>query len=187
MNEKLVFRFVQNGQPLPIDELVPVDLDKGGLMLNGETSAWPRALRFGFQGVGGSKNILNTLRNQVANGKHDFSVGVEDGALTFTTLRPDHIPIGVYEYRLKIADMDIEDSIGQIEVKKKNESVKIRLDVEPESRRVSVANSIHTDKPIADIVNGDSRIDGKKIINWLKDDAPPAQTKSVLAKHIGQA
>ena len=36
MNEKLVFTFMQDGRPLPIDELVSVELDKGGVVLNGE-------------------------------------------------------------------------------------------------------------------------------------------------------
>lgn len=180
MNEKLVFRFVQNGQPLPIDEIVPVDLDRGGLLLNGETSAWPRGLRFGFEGVGAFKDKLNLLRNQTANGKHDFSVEVEDGALSFTTLRPDHIPMGTYEYRLKIADLDIKEGEGRIKVNKTSPRVDIQINVRPESRRVNPTDSIQSDQPITDIVNGKSRIDGKKIIDWLKDDAPRPRRKACL-------
>lgn len=180
MNEKIVFRFVQNGQPLPIDELVPVDLDRGGITLNGETSAWPRGLRFSFEGVGAFKDRLNLLRNQTANGKHQFSVTVETGALSFTTLKPDHIPKGTYDYRLKIADLDIQNGEGRTKFNKDRPAVDIQVDVRAERHHVNPTDSIQSDRPITDLVNGNSRIDGKKIINWLKDDAPRPKRKACL-------
>jgi hypothetical protein len=58
MNEKLIFRFIQNGQQLPIEDLALVEFDRGGVVLDGEISAWPRGLRFDFEGVGASKDGL---------------------------------------------------------------------------------------------------------------------------------
>jgi len=45
MKEKLVFRFIRNDQLLPIDDLAPLEFDRGGVALDGEASAWPRGLR----------------------------------------------------------------------------------------------------------------------------------------------
>src|SRR5215217_5098237 len=117
MNERLRFSFTQNGRPINIDQLVPIELDRGGLVLNGETSAWPRGLRFGFEGVGAFKDRLDLLRKQTANGTHRFNVEREKDVLNFTTDKPDRIPIGTYEYRLRISDLDIKNSEGRVRFK----------------------------------------------------------------------
>lgn len=186
MNEKLVFRFIQNGQPMPIDELVPVELDMGGVVLNGETSAWPRGVRFGFEGVGPFKDQLKLLRNQTANGKHDFSVRVENGALSFTTLRPDHLPTASYDYRLRVADLDLQNGEGRIQLNEGGPPVEIQIDVRAERLSVKPTDSIESDQPITDLVNGSSRIDGKRIIEWLRDDAPRPKRKACLLNILGK-
>ena len=180
MNEKLIFSFRQNGQALAIDQLVPVDLDRGGVVLNGETSAWPRGLRFDFEGVGPFKQGLNLLRNQTANGDHRFSVGVDNGALSFTTLKPDHIPTGTYGYKLRVADLDIQNGEGSLQLNAGGQPVGIQINVRPERHRVNPTDSIRNDQPITDLVNGNSRIDGKRIIDWLRDDAPRPKRKACL-------
>jgi hypothetical protein len=180
MNERLIFRLFQNGEPLPFDQLVPVELDRGGVVLNGETSAWPRGLRFDFEGVGAFKNRLNSLRSQTANGDHRFGVTVENGALSFTTVNPDRIPTGTYDYRLRIADLDIQNGDGRLKITEGGPPTEIQLDVDSERRGVQPTDSIQTDQPIADVVNGASRLDEKRIIDWLRDDAPRPKRKACL-------
>ena len=183
MNEKLVFRFLQNGRPVPIDQLVPVELDRGGVVVNGETSAWPRGLRFDFEGVGPFKDKLNSLRT---NGEHQFSVSVEDGALSFTTIRPNRIPIGTYRYRLRIADLDFQNGDGSVSLNEGGPPVDIQINVRPERRSVKPTDSMNGDQPIADLVNGGSRIDGTRIIDWLNDDAPRPKRKACLLNILGR-
>jgi hypothetical protein len=180
MNEKLVFRFLQNGQPLSIDQLVPVELDRGGVVLNGETSAWPRGLRFDFEGVGPFKAGLDLLRKQTANGDHRFNVERQNGALSFTTVNPNRIPTGSYDYKLRIADLDIQNGDGRLQLTEDGPPVEVEINVRPEPRRVRPTDSIHGDQMIADIVDGNSRIDGQRIIDWLGDDAPRAKRKACL-------
>ncbi len=186
MNEKLVFHFSQNGEPLPIDDLAQVELDRGGVLLDGETSAWPRALRFDFDGVGAFKDGLNLLRNQVANGEHRFSVRVENGDLIITTLNPDRIPTGTYDYRLRISDLDIQNEEGRIQLIEDGPPVEIQIDASPKSHRVDPTDSILDDLPISELVNGGSLIDNKKIIEWLSDDAPRAKRKACLLNILGR-
>ncbi len=186
MNEKLVFRFRQNGQPLAIDNLAPLELDRGGVALDGETSAWPRGLRFAFEGVDSFKEGLNRLRDQMANGNHRFSVSVENGALSFTTIKPDRIPTGTYNYRIRISDLDIQNGEGSVELNEGGHPVEIPLDVRPKRYIVKPSDSIQSDHPIRDLVNGSSRIDGKSIIDWLKDDAPRPKRKACLLNLLGR-
>jgi len=186
MNEKLVFRFKQNGQLLPIEDLAPVEFDRGGIVLDGETSAWPRGLRFDFEGVGPFKDGLDKLRNQMANGDHRFSVRVENGALSLTTIKPDRIPTGTYDYRLRISDLDIRDGEGRVQLNEGGLPVEIQLDVRPTRYTVKPTHSIQGDQPIIDLVNGSSRIDNKKIIDWLRDDAPRPNRKACLLNILGK-
>jgi hypothetical protein len=180
MNETLVFHFTLGGQPLPIDELVSIDLDRGGVIVSGETSAWPRGLRFDFEGVGTFGDGLNLLRNQTANGDHRFTVTVVNGALSFTTVNPNRIPTGTYDYRLRIADLDLENGEGRVELRENDAPADIQINVGVERRIVELAETIHSDEPIADLVNGTSLIDGKRIIDWLNDDAPRPKRKACL-------
>lgn len=180
MNERVVFRFLENGNQLPIDQLVSVDLDRGGVVMNGETSAWPRSVRFGLEGVAGFKDILNELRHQTANGTHRFSVAIENDALAFTTELPNRIPIGTYHYALRIADLDIRNGDDRLIIEELGNQVEIDIEVRPEKRRVQLVETIQTDRPIADLVNGASRLDGKRIIDWLRDDGPRPKRKACL-------
>jgi hypothetical protein len=186
MNEKLVFRFFQNGNPLPIDDLAQVELDRGGVLLDGETSAWPRALRFDFEGAGPFKDNLNALRNQVADGSHRFSVMVEHGALIITTLNPNRIPTGTYDYRLRISDLDIQNDEGRIQLIEDGAPIEIEINARPKSHRIDPADSLQNDLPIFELVNGGSLIDNKKIIEWLGDDTPRAKRQACLLNILGR-
>ncbi|HEX7315726.1 MAG TPA: hypothetical protein VF297_17540 [Pyrinomonadaceae bacterium] len=180
MNEKVVFRFLENGRPLPVEDLVNVEDDRGGVVLNGETSTWPRGVRFGFEGIGAFKAGLDSLRKQTPNGKHQFKVEVRNGTLSFATVNPKRIPTGSYSYKLRIADLEIENGEGRLQVKEDGAPVEVELNVRPEPRRVRPTDSIHADQLIAGIVNGNSRLDGQRIIDWLGDDAPRPKRKACL-------
>src|SRR5262245_43319456 len=186
MNEKLVFHFILNGQPLPIEELASVEFDRGGVVLDGETSAWPRGLRFDFEGVGPFKDELDELRNQTANGDHRFSVRVENGALSFTTIKPDRIPTGTYDYRIRISDLDIRNGEGRVQLNEGGLPVEIQLEVRPKRHTIKPTDSIQSDQPIIDLVNGSSLIDNKRIIDWLRDDAPRPNRKACLLNILGK-
>lgn len=179
MNEKLVFQFSLNGTPLPIDQIVPVQQDRGGIILNGETSAWPRGLRFDFEGVGGFKAKLNKLRNDEAGGDHSFNLNVNNGALTITTLKPNRIPTGSYDYRLQIADLELDNGAGRVKITE-DSPVIIPVNVNLESRIVRLKDGINDDALMADRINGGSRLDGRPILNWLQDNRPRAKRKACL-------
>jgi len=186
MKKILVFHFERNGEKLPIDDLSPLEFDRGGVALDGEASAWPRGLRFDFDGVGPFKDRLNDLRKQTTDGGHRFSVTVEKGALSFTTINPDHIPTGTYNYRLRIADLDILNGEGRVKLNKDAPPIEIRLDVSPNRHDVKPTDSIQSDQPIADLVNGNSEIDNKRIIDWLSDVAPRPKRKACLLNILGR-
>jgi len=114
MNEQFLVQFLQDDESVPVTQLVPVELDRGGVVLNGETSAWPRGLRLGFDGVGGTEGVLNDLRIKTANGKHRFNLESDNGALTITTAMPNRIPTGTYDLTLRVADLDVHDSVSRI-------------------------------------------------------------------------
>jgi hypothetical protein len=185
MNEKLVFRFIQNGQPLPIEDLALVEFDRGGVVLDGEISAWPRGLRFDFEGVGASKDGLNDLLYKTANGNHRFNVMAENGVLSFTTVNPRRIPTGTYEYRLRISDLDIRNGEGRVQLNEGGPPVEIQIDVRPKRHIVKPSDSIQGDRPIIDLVNGGSLIDNMRIIDWLMDDAPRPKRKACLLNILG--
>ena len=186
MNEKLVFHFKRNGRTLPIDDLAQLEFDRGGVALDGEASAWPRGLRFDFGGVGPFKDRLNDLRNQTTDGDHRFSVSVENGALIITTINPDRIPTGTYDYRLRIADLDIHNGEGRVRLNEGGPPIEIRLDVRPKRYVVMPTDSIQSDQPITDLVNGGSLIDNRRIIDWLKDDTPRPKRKACLLNILGR-
>jgi hypothetical protein len=178
MNERLVFRFSQGNQPLSIDEVVSIELDRGGLVLNGETSAWPRALRFDFEGAGLFKERLDLLRRQTANGEHRFSLEAQNGALAITTVSPNRIPTGTYDFRLRIADLDLENGNDRVRIKEGETPIDIRIRARPERVAVTLADTVDTDTLITDVINGSSQLDGKRIREWLEDDAPRPKRKA---------
>jgi len=180
MNEQFVVQFLQDDEPVPLTQLVAVELDRGGVVLNGETSAWPRGLRLGFDGVGGTQGVLRDLRLQTANGKHRFSLGNDTGALTITTAMPNRIPTGTYDLTLRVADLDVHDSVSRISLNEGAAPTRLTFQIRAPKQAVALSDSILADEPIAGIVNGNSRIDGRRIIDWLATTAPRAKRKACL-------
>lgn len=103
----------QGARRIRFDRLLGViGIFSASSLKNGETSAWPRGLRFDFEGVGAFKDGLDRLRRQTASGEHRFGLGVVNGALSVTTVNPNRIPTGSYDYRLRIADLDLQDMMA---------------------------------------------------------------------------
>jgi hypothetical protein len=181
MNEKLVFRFMQNGVPLPVQQLISVAMDRGGIVLNDETSAWPMAVRFDLEGVGGSKKVLQDLRNQQSDGNHRFAVAVENGALSFQTIAPDRIPIGTYDYSLRVADLELESRTGRVSFSSTQAVAAVDVEVEPDKRVATVtAATLAADAAFQPLLNGPSTLDGRPLGNWLFDAPARSKRKACL-------
>jgi hypothetical protein len=180
MNEQFVVRLLENDQQVPFTDIVMVELDGGGVVLNGETSAWPRGLRFDFEGVGAFKEALNLLRRQTADGDHRFGFRLSNGDLVITTIAPNRIPTGSYDLDLRVADIDLNGPVEPIQVEEGTSPVVIRLQAQPERQRIVQAETINTDEPIASIVQGISRIDGRPMMEWLGAAGRRAKRKACL-------
>jgi hypothetical protein len=181
MNEKLIFRFAQNGVPLPVERLVPVQMDRGGIVFNGETSAWPRAVRFDFEGVGTFQQRLQSLRNQESDGDHRFAVSVEGGALSFQTIAPERIPTGTYEYALRVADLDLKDRTGRVRFSPSQAVATVDIEVEPDERVVEVnAATLLADEALEPLLSGPSILDGRPLREWLTGGSARSKRKACV-------
>lgn len=182
MNEKLILRLTQAGQPLNIDRLELIQFDGGGIVLNGENSAWPRGLRFAFEGVGPTKNILNKLRLQsgLAADQHTFNVAIADGALVFTTVKPHTLPQGVYAFSLRIADLVFEKERVQFEWRTGETQKTFTMAVKPQNRRVAVQSSLNADGLLTALLTNRARLDGMAGLDWLNQPALRPQRQACL-------
>lgn len=172
MNEKLTFRFVQNGEQLPVEQLVQVQMDRGGIIFNRETSAWPRAVRFDFEGVGAFQQRLQKLRNEESDGDHRFAVSVDGGALSFQTIAPERIPTGTYDYALRVADLNLKNRTGRVRFSPDQAVATVDIEVEPDDRVVEVnAATLAVDAAFQPLLGGPSTLDGRSLREWLGGSA----------------
>lgn len=182
MNEKLVLSLTQAGQPLNIDQLEHVQFDVGGVVLNGERSAWPRGLRFAFDGVGATKNTLRTLRLQqgLPADQHTFNVALQNGALVFTTLKPHTLPQGVYAFSLRISDLVFTAPRVQLEWRNGETAKHVALAVQSEAQRLALQPSLQADTLLHALLATRTQLDGLAGTDWLAQPAPRSRRQACL-------
>jgi len=179
MNERIKIRLVQDGEQIAVSAV-----SSDGILLAGETDAWPRgfSLRFG----GDDKSTRDRMaRISVVEGwefdRFKVDVFARDGCLLISGVKLDTFPPGNYWFELTVADLVIEEKRFVVELTEDSETF-LEIEVRESSRRVELS------KPISEfdddiqrvLLDTGSRIDGLPAAEWLTDPGSRARRKACL-------
>ena len=181
MNESFVIELTRGGSPVPITGFDPTK----GLVLEGETSSWPRGFALAaFQPKSpGTAEMAARIRQ-----KHGWSSDLyqlrgpvlDGGRLRFRGVADDALPAGRWELSVGIGGLD-QESVGiEVEIPEGKEGV-AQVKEKPEKRKVTVENRDRFDDVTQRIVTADrSELDRQPLVDWLGDNSRRAARKACL-------
>ncbi len=177
MNERITIRLMEDGRHLPINSLTG-----DGLMLRNETDATPRGLVVEFDADSPATRIrmdrVRTLRDWHP---HVFKLDLQvfEGNLIITGVDSRALPPGLYWFKLRIADLDVQKERIRIELDEDGD-VKRDVKVKKDKRDVRLTSAVTAfDGDLRRVIEaGSSRLDGLAAADWLTSRQPRARRKA---------
>jgi hypothetical protein len=180
MNESFVLEIARNGSPVPITGFHPAL----GLVLEGETSSWPRGLALGIRPQSpGTKELAGRIRQRKGWPEDVFLLQgpfFENGKLRYTGMGDDALPPGRWDLSVQVGGLD-QESVGiQIDIPENGEAV-ARVQEKPEKRKITVERVQRFDDHTRRIVTNDrSELDRQPLADWLGDQGRRAARRACL-------
>jgi hypothetical protein len=179
MNERIRLRLMQQGAPIGISFL-----SDEGILLNGESDAWPRGFTLRFSAADDvTRNRMN--RVGIIEGweadRFKLLLSTNGGELLITGVKHDTFPAGRYRFDLRIADLKIKPGSFAITVDENGEAFR-EVGVEEDPRRVVLTLSLDDfDAELRRVLlDPGSRLDGVTAAEWLSDESRRARRKACL-------
>jgi hypothetical protein len=182
MNERFTIRLIKNGAPLP----VAIASDRTGLVLQGETDAFPRKFFLEFDSRSSVTDYR--MRNvQRINGWRPWEFRLKisvtnDGGLQFRGYNKRSLPPGHYWLKPKIEDLKLgKGKRIKLKIKKDKETL-VEIRAKEDSRRVELTKQIpRWDAEMNRVVTAsDSKLDDKTVADWLDSSEPRESRKACL-------
>lgn len=179
MNERIIIRLTEDGRHLPINSLTGE-----GLMLRNETDATPRGLVLEFDGNSPATKIrMEQVRKMRDWHPHVFNLDLQvfEGNLVITGVDSRSLPAGLYWFRLRIADLDVQKEKIEIELDEDGEARK-DVKVKKDKRNVRLSSPVTGfDNDLRRVVEANSsRLDGLSAADWLTNNQPRPRRKACL-------
>ena len=182
--ESFELRFKRNGATIPVTGLEPGE----GIILDGETGAWPNGVGLQFQPITpGTRKMWETIQRRRGLPSTSFPLRMSRAGdcLRFEGLKPDELPPGDYRAAVFVGGYRFHTRLLEFTIPK-NGSVSVEAEEKPERRHVTLVETVDRfDDLTRDIVMR-SDLDGMSMANWLNDssrrDSRKACVLNILAK-----
>jgi len=181
-NESFEIQFERNGGILPVTGLVPGK----GIILDGETDAWPLGVAFRLEptSVGTRALFENIQRNEGWIGDHTFRLtpSVKEQRLRMEGFRPGLLPPGDYQLSVQVSGYVFHHQLKRFRIPSDGNFI-VNLPEKPPSRRIRVHDLATFDSQIRDIVVR-SALDGMAMTDWLSDARARRDSRRACALNL---
>ncbi len=173
-NEVVRARLVsETGNPVPIE-----GVSESGVMLFGETSAWPRRTGLRVRPVGvAMQKTVERIRKDHSWGEDELKLKYElqDGGILLRGVDPESLPHGTWEFGLNVYDVIARRNYA-LEIPEGGEA-KVEIRVANDVKKLEVPSDAKWDPEIRRIMK-DSKLDGTDGIDWARDPSTRANRRA---------
>lgn len=187
MDERILIEFKRGGQRVPVTSFRAPRPGRhdGGLVLEGETSAWPRGIVLNLT----SRNDVTAHRMHQVRVRHhwlnpkryELEVAREGRRLRLEGVDREALPPGRYEVALRVGGLELAQVRHRVRLAEKGKPT-IVLEEKPSTRRLVHSRPVaEYDRRLRQIINHPrSRLDGMSAANWLTEAAHRDRRKACL-------
>lgn len=167
MDERIVLRFEQSGQPMKVTSLKSDE----GITFEEPQDASPLNVGFGLQSLQPVRLAAVQRRHRWHNGQFALDATLNDGGILLSGFGGDRegLPPGPYDVTIEVESYTFKNAQTRILVRE-DATASLVLDVKPETRRIELNDNF--DSNTRALVDA-STIDGKSMIDWLAGAVRP--------------
>ena len=183
-HESFELRFKREGKTIPVTGLEPGE----GIILDGETDAWPNGVGLQFQPTTpGTRKMWETIqrRRGLPSASFPLLMSRVGDRLRFEGLKPGELPPGGYRAAVFVGGYRFHTRLLEFTIPK-NGSVSVNAVEKPERRHVKLVETVDRFDDLTREIVMRSELDGISMANWLKDssrrDSRKACVLNILAK-----
>lgn len=173
-NEMVRARLVsETGHPVPIE-----GVSGDGVMLFGETSAWPRRTGLRVRPISpGTKETLEKIRRERgwADDELKLKYELQGGGILLRGADPESLPHGTWEFGLNVYDV-IARGNDKLEIPEGGEA-KVEMRVANDVKKLEVPSDAKWDPEVRRIMK-DSKLDDTDGIDWARDPSTRANRRA---------
>ena len=190
MAARFVIRFQRGGRPISITQFrtSPQQAFEQGIVLDGETSAFPRKLSLSLSPIDAGTKVL-FKRVQQRHGwvnRFDLEAGKVRNGIRFEGVDGASLPEGRYDLKLAVGELPFAKRQQVVSVSKSSTATVV-FDAKPAKKTISLSPFSDFDQNSLDILNHKaSMLDGFSAVDWLTNrehqDRRKACLLNILAK-----
>ena len=193
MNESILIEFERRGQPAPVTSFRSTQRNphENGLVLDGETSQFPRGFMLNLRPLGDPTKLAfkRVQRNHDWLSRNIFQLEAtrQDDRLQLEGVDAEALPPGRYELEMRLSGMQFVQAKQQISIRK-NQSKVVRFREKPAKQKLALNRPIDSfDRESVRILrHKKSLLDGTSAEDWLENrpgqDRRKAPLLNMLAK-----
>jgi hypothetical protein len=180
MNEGFQIQLTKQGAPWPVDSL-----SAEGIVLNGESDAFPRALRLEFDARSPVTALqMNRVRQLRGWQPLEFNLHAAalNGTIQFTGYDPHSLPSGNYWIRCEISDLKLPATQKSVDIAANQSTFRVDLSATQDPRTVTLTTAFaEFDPAILSVLQAPaSTFDGLATDAWLASPNPRPSRKACL-------
>ena len=190
MAARFVIRFQRAGRPIPITQFrtSPQQAFEQGIVLDGETSAFPRKLSLSLSPIDAGTKVLFKQVQQRHGwvNRFDLEAGKVRSGIRFEGVDGASLPEGRYDLKLAVGELPFAKRQQVVKVSKSSTATVV-FDAKPAKKTISLSPFADFDQNSLDILNHEaSMLDGFSAVDWLTNrehqDRRKACLLNILAK-----
>jgi hypothetical protein len=187
MHESFTLEFRKDGELLPVSSFDPDE----GLVFGDEQGAWPLTIAVGLAanapGTEMQMRWVMRAHGWLENRIFKLDCTLQDNRLRFTGVDPKALPAGLYKLRLEVKGVPLERPEIAFEIKKGQDAA-VTAQVRPERRGFVFVEDLINPGDVSQrvLLAEGSRIDGKPLVEWLRDPRPRMGRKACLLNIVAK-
>lgn len=180
MNESITLEFRKDGVKVPVNSFNAQD----GMVLGGETSAWPLTLVIGIMPANPvTEFAMDKVRQRMdwQKPRYLFNVALVNGSLRVTGVKAFGLPPGRYRVSIDLKGVRLKKNQAEVNVPQ-NAGGSMAISLEPDKQRFEFAADMipPTDVTARVLDAPESILDGLPALDWLKAPGPRIHRKACL-------
>ena len=186
MDEHILIEFKRGGKVLPVTGVRSTrpEPHENGIVLNGETSAFPRGFDLGLYPDEITKHRFKAVQRRLDwlnPARFEVEIARAGGQLRIEGVDAEALPPGGYTIKMKVDGLDLKDNQRDFRIPK-NGSKKVVFEVKKEALKLKLNRTVEEfDDNLRRILkNTKSKLDGLTAADWVTVDNGQDRRKAAL-------